>query len=253
MTTSTRQFHEFGFSRLATLPDDDVKAEYEAAFKADPVNGLRFGYHIQNRAFAGELFKQAARVAPASAFADMHSYGFKLPVNGLYEIRDDAQFKETLRTALLSNHADAIAKAEKDAASAFEKLGRQGLDTASMAHQTSVINEQLSIVKRLDVKAFIAKQTVEALAQRKEYQENQAAYPWLAEVLVEAAMASPAAAKAYENHWKDLPFAAAITEAIASAERPLPTNDDGVGHPTSFVAKVRPNGAGRDGAAGITT
>lgn len=247
MTTSTRQFHEFGFSRFAALPDDDVKAEYEAAFKADPVNGLRFGYHIQNRAFAGELFKQAARVAPASAFADMHSYGFKLPVNRLYEIRDDAQFKETLRTALLSNHADAIAKAEKDARSAFEKLGRQG----SMAHQTSLIYEQLSKVKKLDVEAFIAKQTVEAFAQRKEYQENQAAYPWLAEVLVEAAMASPAAAKAYENHWKDLPFAAAITQAITTAERPLPVGDDGASTRTRLwtAAAVSSRGTGVGGPA----
>ncbi len=214
MTTNTRQFHEFGYTQLASLADDAVKAQYEAAFDADPVNGFRFGHHIKNRGFAGELFKKAAALAPASAFADMQSYGFKLSVDALSEIRDDATLAATMRKSLTDNQEHAVAKAEKDAKAQIAQLEKQAKGGAPEAFQISAILERVGQVKKFDLEGHIAAKTANAMEQRAVYQKEQATYPWLEDVLVTAAAASPKVAETYRPLWENLPFKDAIEAAM---------------------------------------
>ncbi len=190
MTTNTRQFHEFGYTQLAGLSDDAVKAQYEAAFNADPVNGFRFGHHIKNRAFAGEFFKKAAPLAPASAFADMQSYGYVLQRNALYEIKDDGEFEKALRLQITEGINGYIAEAKsKGEMKRVEELQEFKVD--------DIIKQQ------------------EYAKHRKDYQAEQQLYPWLKDVLVAAAAASPQAAETYRPLWENLPFKAEIESAMS--------------------------------------
>ncbi len=215
MTTNTRQFHEFGFTKLADLSEAEVEAKYKDAFNADPVNGFRFGDHIKNRAFAGEFFKKAASLAPASAFADMQSYGFKLSVDALSEIRDDATLAATVRKALTDNQEHAVDKAEKDAKAQIAQLEKQAKGGAPEVYQISAILERVGKVKKFDLEGHIAAMTANVMKQRAVYQKEQATYPWLEDVLVTAAAASPKVAETYRPLWENLPFKAEIESAMS--------------------------------------
>lgn len=51
-------FLEFPHAGVAAMSATNLEAAYSNAFKADPVNGFRFGYHLKHLPFAGMLFKK---------------------------------------------------------------------------------------------------------------------------------------------------------------------------------------------------
>jgi hypothetical protein len=194
MTTDTRRLLEFGYTKLAGLSDDAVKAQYEAAFDADPVNGFRFGHHIKNRAFAGKLFTKAASLAPASALEDFDSYAYVVPRKPLYEIKADSEFEKTMSAQIAEGVRGALAQAQR----------KGDLDYVSEL-QAKDQGQKLEEAKRL----------------RAEYQAEQRLYPWARDVLMEAARRAPEMTLAFCEKQKkaDIPW---LIDISIVAEENLP-------------------------------